>query len=88
MQTIHHSLINEKDIVKFLAKRTGLDENEIHTILYHFERAVLHHVMMGHHVRINQFFTIYNLGKHVEIELTYKAIKLKKENRTYVLFSL
>jgi hypothetical protein len=78
MQILNHNIINEEDIVKILSKRTGLDENEIHTILHHLERAILHHVMMGYHVRINQFFTIYNIGKHVEIELAEKALKLIK----------
>jgi hypothetical protein len=70
--------VNEKNIVKTLSKRTGMDEDLIHTLVYHLERTILHHVMMGHIVRINQFFTIYRVNKVVEIELTDKAKRLVK----------
>ena len=66
-------LIDEKEIIKTLSMRTGMDEDLIHTMIYFFERTILHHVMLGYKVRINDFFTIYKTGNQVEIILDEKA---------------
>lgn len=66
-------LIDEKEIIKTLSMRTGMDEDLIHTIIYFFERTILHHVMLGYKVRISDFFTIYKSGDQVEIMLDERA---------------
>lgn len=72
--------IDEKEIIKTLSMRTGMDEGIIHTTIYFFERTILHHVMLGYKVRINDFFTIYKKGSQVEIMLDEKAKKhIKKK---------
>lgn len=70
-QTPH--LVDDKEIVKVLASRTGMEEALIHTLIHYFERVILHHVMMGDHVRIKDFFTIYWSNQQVEIMLNEKA---------------
>jgi hypothetical protein len=65
--------IDEKEIIKVLSVRTGMDEDLIHTMIYFFERTILHHVMLGYKVRINDFFTIYKRDNQVEILLDEKV---------------
>jgi len=71
--------IDEKEIIKVLSMRTGMDEDMIHTMIYFFERTILHHVKLGYKVKINDFFVIYKLDNQVEIMLNEKVKKHMKK---------
>ena len=72
--------IDEKEIIEILSMRTGMDEDLIHTMIHFFERIVIHHVMLGYTVRINNFFTIYRRGDQIDIMLDEKVKKhIKKK---------
>ena len=66
-------LVDEVEIVKILAMRTGMDENTIHTIIHFLQRTILHHVKVGDDVRFYDFFTIHQRNNEVEITLTESA---------------
>lgn len=83
MKTEHKTtLVGNKEIARLLVMRTGMDENVVLTLLHFYERIILHRVVTGDTVRIDNLFTIYHTKSEIEIMLTEKAKKYIKRSRT------
>lgn len=67
------NIVTVQDIVDILAVRTGFNPDTIHTMLHYYERIILHQVMKGGYVKIDNLFVIYHQGNQVVIEFTEKA---------------
>jgi hypothetical protein len=76
------SIINIEELTALLAKRTGLDQALIETIIYYYERTIIQKVMHGDYMLSSKLFKIYHINHQAHIEFSDMALKYINKGKT------
>ena len=71
-------LIKEDKLIEVLEMRTGMKRDDLSTILYSLERAIIHYARKGNNVRLGDLFTIYWDYTTPEIRLNEIALGISR----------
>jgi predicted membrane-bound spermidine synthase len=78
MKSSKRKITLDDDLIELLSHRTSVSYEVIHTIIYYYQRMVLHKIKHNEDVILDGFIKFVHLKDGLYIELTEKAKKIIK----------
>jgi hypothetical protein len=79
MKSNKRKITLDEELIALLSQRTNVSYEVIHTIIYYYQRMVLHKIKHNEDVILDRFVKFIHLNNGITIEFTEKAKKFIKK---------